>query len=137
MEEAEEQRAYVRRHKTLQDHITTIGGIVAITGAVVAGIGWTLGIMPFVRTDVYQNDMSKLASEISALQAFSKDYAEQLVDIKRTGLLTLQLNLKSRLEILNAAIDSVSRGSPTYLGLVGERDKTQQQLDEINRELAR
>ena len=130
-----------RRMKTpwtaLQDWINTIGGAVAIIGAISAAAAFTLGVMPFVRKDIYESDMTQLRLEVGGLKDMTKQNTAAVAAVNRNTLLNLELNLQSRIELLNGVMAGVPRGSQTYMGLMSERDTAKQQLDEVKRELSR
>ena len=130
-----------RRMKTpwtaLQDWINTIGGAVAIIGAISAAAAFTLGVMPFVRKDIYENDMTQVRLEVGGLKDMTKQNTAAVAAVNRNTLLNLELNLQSRIELLNGVMAGVPRGSQTYMGLMSERDTAKQQLDEVKRELSR
>lgn len=109
----------------------------AIVGSIAGAIAWSIGVMPFVRTDVYQNDVAAIRAQVSGLEIMSQATARDLGGIKRTGLLNLQINLQSRVELLSGVMDGIPKGSQVWIGLAKERDTTQQQLDEVKRELNR
>lgn len=123
--------------KKCQDWINTTGSVVAIIGAIVLAAGWTLNVMPFVRTDVYNNDMAQVRLEVGGLKTMTKDNTTALTAVNRNSLLNLELSLQSRVELLSGVLQALPRTTPTYGGFVKERDAAQQQLDETRRELNR
>ena len=130
-------RPYTKRRKTFQDWITTVGGMVAIVGAAGAGIGFILGVLPFVRTDVYATDKIMFEQRVDAIDTMAKQSAADLTDIKRTSLLSLQLQLRTRIDLITTAMSQMNKSLPAYPGLQVELNVTQQQFDEITRQLNR
>ncbi len=131
------ERPHIKRRKTFQDWVATVGGMVAIIGSIGAGASFVLGTLPFVRTDLYAQDLGTLRAHDSANEALGKTNATALQQIQRTGLLNLQLQLKLRIDILNATINQAPRGSSLIVSLQAERNAAEQQLDEITRQLNR
>ncbi len=130
-------RPHVKRRKTFQDWVTTVGGMVAIIGAFATGISFVLGVMPFVRTDLYAADMIRLKEKDAQFETQGKETKEAIVTIQRNGLLTLQLQLKSRIDLLQVTLKQMPQSSPSYIGILSEINGAQQQLDEISRQLNR
>lgn len=127
----------IPRWKILQEWVNTTGSAVAIVGSIVVAAGWALNLMPFVRTDIYQNDMASVRQEVNGIKAMSQETAAALSAVNRNSLLNLELSLRSRIELLNGTMDGVPRNGQIYAGLIRERDTLQQQLDEVKRELGR
>ena len=133
----EQARPHVKRWKTFQDWVTTVGGMVAIIGSIAAGVSFLFGVLPFIRTDLYANDQTVIDRRISAVENISEQNTAALTTIQRTGMLSLQLQLKSRIDLINTTLNQITPNNQAYFGLQSEKNTAQQQLDEITRQLNR
>lgn len=128
---------FIVRRKTFQDLVTTVGGVTAILSAIAMGALYLLGILPFVKQDVYANDRSTDRAEVFVLQSQQRVQAVDIAEIKRNGLLTIQLQIMARIDSLSASAASAQRAGQSTYAVQNEINALRQNLEEINRQLAR
>lgn len=139
MSEEDEQpaRAHVRRKKTVYDMVVGAGSVAGAMAAI--GVTWTAMTdqLPFEKKLDHAADIAQLVEKNYATEQLAKTTAEAMQDIKRTGLLNLQLQLQSRVEVIGSAMDGLPKNGQAWLGLLNEKNTMQQQLEEIKRQLNR
>lgn len=135
--EAESPHEWKKRRKTMTDWINIGASWVAIVGGTAAALGWALDAVPFVKAQVYSADKSAIDGRVANLEGQFRTMSSSVQNIQRNGILSLQLQLKQRLDVLMATLATTPRAAPNYFALQNEVNTLQQQLDEVTRQLNR
>lgn len=125
-----EQPEYIRRRRTFSDRANSVSTVLTIAVTVAGIAAWALNYIPYLRTDVYAKDE---AAEDLRFQKIETPMAR----MERNGLLSLQLQLQSKIETLTAALKVTAPNSPNYYAVSSSIADYQQQADEVRRQLRR
>lgn len=126
---------WVRRKKTGQDYIATIGGLVAIVATLAGFASYAAGKMPWVKIDVYDKDQAERDLRVLKVEATTQTLNANMETVRRNGLLTLQLQLQQRIDALAATLKTMPPNSQSFYQLSVAHDEAAQQIEEIKRQL--
>ena len=137
IDEEPQPRPHVRRRKSCQDWVTTTGGLIAIAGTFVAVVAWAQDQLPFVKSEVYAEEVNVIRDRMSIVEGKLGNLQTGQNAIQRNGLLTLQLQLQQRVDALDTTLKTMPQDRPTHYQIVNARNEAVQQLEEIKRQLGR
>lgn len=129
----ESRRPHLKRRKTLTDYIRSGGSLAGAIAAILVLMGGVTDKLPFVQKVPYANDQAAQDIRFQHLERRDQDFDE----IKRNQLLTMQLGLQQRVDVLEQSVARTPMSDPNRGGLSATLRAERQRLDELNRVLSR
>lgn len=134
---ADTSRVNVKGRKTPMDYITIISGICGAIAGLTVLTGSVTDALPYVQKTPYAKDWAANDVRMQQGEAQVKTLTDNVSDVIKTGELSLQIQLQTRVDALAATLRSMPLNSPDRAALKSTYDDMNQRLTILNRKLDR